>query len=85
MDKPLCGGKIPRNTQTAKMTQVEVCVSHSVTFNSATPWTTRLLCSVHRILQARGLEWVAMTFSRGSSQPRDRPWVSCIAGIFFTS
>ena len=29
------------------------------------------------ILQARVLEWVAMPFSRGSSQPRDRVWVSC--------
>ena len=28
--------------------------------------------SVHRLLQARTLEWVAMPFSRGSSQPRDR-------------
>ena len=28
-------------------------------------------CSVHGILQARILEWVAMSFSRGSSQPRD--------------
>ena len=36
--------------------------------------------SVHGILQARILEWVASTFSRGSSQPR----VSCITGSFFT-
>ena len=34
------------------------------------------------ILQARILEWVASSFSRGSSQPRDRT-VSCIAGRFF--
>ena len=40
--------------------------------------------SVLGILQARILEWVAMTFSRGSSQPRDRTQVSCIAGRFFT-
>ena len=32
--------------------------------------------SVHGILQARILEWVAMPFSRGSSQTRDRTWVS---------
>ena len=32
----------------------------------------------HEILQARILEWVAMLFSRGSSQPRDQTWVSCI-------
>ena len=36
--------------------------------------------SVHGILQARILEWVAMPSSRGSSQPRDRTQVSCIAG-----
>ena len=43
--------------------------------------------SVHWILQARILEWVAMPFSRGSSQPRDRTHVSsspCMAGGFFT-
>ena len=40
--------------------------------------------SVHGILQARILEWLAMPFSRGSFQPRDRTWVSCIAGRFFT-
>ena len=40
--------------------------------------------SVHGILQARVLEWVAMPFSRGSSQLRDRTQVSCIAGDFFT-
>ena len=39
--------------------------------------------SVHGILQARILEWVAIPFSRGSSQPRDRTWVSYIAGRFF--
>ena len=37
------------------------------------------------ILQARTLEWVALAFSRGSSQPRDRTQVSHIAGRFFTS
>ena len=36
--------------------------------------------SVHGILQARILEWVAMPSSRGSSQPRDRTQVSSIAG-----
>ena len=40
--------------------------------------------SVHGILQARILEWVAIPFSRGSFQPRDRTQVSCIAGRFFT-
>ena len=51
------------------------------------PWT---LCNpmdykVHAILQARILEWVAFSFSRGSSQPRDQTQVSCSAGGFFTN
>ena len=44
----------------------------------ATPWT------VHGILQASILEWIAFPFSRGSSQPRDRTQVSCIAVGCFT-
>ena len=40
--------------------------------------------SVHRILQAEILEWVAICYSRGSSQPRDQIWVSHIASRFFT-
>ena len=40
--------------------------------------------SVHGILQARILEWVAMPSSRGSSQPSDQTQVSHIAGRFFT-
>ena len=40
--------------------------------------------SVHGISQARILEWVSIPFSRGSSQPRDRTPLSCIAGRFFT-
>ena len=41
--------------------------------------------TVHGILQARILEWVAVPFSKGSSQPRDRTQVSCNAGRFLTS
>ena len=40
--------------------------------------------SVHEIFQARILEWVAVSFSRGSSQPRDQTRISGIAGSFFT-
>ena len=58
------------------------------------PWKWKLLnrvqlfvtpvdYTVHGILQARILEWVAFPFSRGSSQPRDRTQVSRIAGRFF--
>ena len=41
--------------------------------------------TVHEILQARILEWIAFPFSRGSSQPRDQTQVSRIAGRFSTS
>ena len=39
--------------------------------------------SVHGIFQARILEWAAISFNRGSSQPRDPTGVSCIPGRFF--
>ena len=39
--------------------------------------------SIHGIFQARVLEWVAISFSRGSSPPRDRTRVSCIASWCF--
>ena len=64
-------------------------VSHSVMSDSlrphglATPNPPDL--SVHGILQARILEWVAIPFSRASSLPRDWTCVSCITGRFFTS
>ena len=40
--------------------------------------------SVRGILQVRILEWVAIPFSEGSSQPRDQTQVSFIAARFFT-
>ena len=42
-------------------------------------------CSPPGISQVRILEWVAISFSRGSFQPRDWTQVSCIAGRFFTT
>ena len=41
--------------------------------------------SIHGIVQGRILEWVAISLSSGSSQPRNWTWVSCIACKFFTS
>ena len=37
--------------------------------------------SVHGILKARTLEWIATSFSRGSSWPRDSPWVSYVSCV----
>ena len=60
-------------------------LSHSVMSDSVTPRTVgHRGSSVHGILQARILEWVAIPFSRGSSQPRDQTGVSQIVGRFFT-
>ena len=55
--------------------------SHSVLSDSLQP----LDYTVHGILQARILEWIAFPFYRGSSQLRDWTQVFCIAGRFFTS
>ena len=41
--------------------------------------------SVHGTFPARILEWVAISFSRGSSRPRDQTQVSCLAGRVFTT
>ena len=75
--------KLERSGNVLSTVKYIVCVfSRSVVFNSETPWT------VHRIFQIRILlEWVAISSSRGSSQPRDQTCVSCvscIAGGFFT-
>ena len=59
-------------------------VSRSVLSNSFQLHISLLVSSIHGICQARMLEWTAIPFSRGSSQPRDQTQVSCIAGIFFT-
>ena len=59
-------------------------VSHSVVSDSMGPVDcSPPSSSVHGILQARILEWVAISFSRGSSQPRGRTQVSHIAGRCF--
>jgi len=59
-------------------------LSHAQPF--ATLWTIAHLApmSMRFFLQERIMEWVAIPFSRGSSQTRDQSWVSCIACRFFT-
>ena len=55
-------------------------------FNSCNPMDCSLSgSSVHGILQARILDWVAISFCKGSSWPRNQTQVSCIAGRFFTN
>ena len=55
------------------------CLTLCVPVNCSLPGS-----SIHRIFQARVLEWVAISFSRGSSQRRDRTQVSHIVGRHFT-
>jgi len=58
---------------------VVLLFSHQVLSNSCDPMDCSLPdSSVHGISQARILEWVAISFFRGSAQPRDQTCVSCI-------
>ena len=63
-----------------------VCVSHSVMSTSLLPHGLYSSpgSSVHGIIQARILEWVAIPLSRGSFWPKDQTQVSYITGRFFT-
>ena len=47
----------------------------------ATPWTSPPGSSAHAVCQVRILEWVTISFSRGSSRPRDQTHVSCIGRL----
>ena len=58
-------------------------LSHTVVSDSLNMCLNAGSC-VQGILQARILEWVAISFSRESSQSRDWTWVSCIVSGFFT-
>ena len=62
-----------------KMLVAQSCVILCHPMNCSLPGS-----SVHGTLQARILEWVAIPFSRWSSEFRDRTWVSGIASRFFT-
>ena len=66
--------------RTAGVSVSRSAVSDSVTLRTAASPGS----SVHGILQARMLEWLAMPFSRGSSQPKNRTLVSYTEGKFFT-
>ena len=81
-DRKRRGLRMSWNIQNFKRVSKSERVSCSVMSNFLQPH--RWGSSVHGILQARILQWVAIPFSRGSSPPRDRTWVSCIAGGSFT-
>ena len=72
-------GQDPRG-RTNSLSKLVKVKSLSCVWLFATPWTL----AYHGIFQARVLEWVAISFSRGSSWPRDRTRVSRIVGRCFT-
>ena len=67
------------HTHTHVVLVSQLCLTLCDTMDSSPPDS-----SVHGILQARILEWVAISFSKGSSQPRECIQVSSLAGRFFT-
>ena len=73
--KPRCS----HHLQLEKVLVTQLCLTLRDPMDCSPPHS-----SVHGILQARRLKWVAIPFSRGSSWPRDWTWVSHIAGTFFT-
>ena len=60
-------------------------LSHSVLSDSATPWTVVPQAPLFTDSPGRILEWVAISCSRGSSWPRSRTHIPCIAGGFSTA
>ena len=69
---------------------VKIFFASTITLSMKAAKSCPTLCNpmdytVDGILQARILEWIALPFSGGSSQPRNQTQVSCIAGRFFTN
>ena len=75
-NKELCGVYLNRESESEVS---QLCTTLGDPVDCSPPGS-----SVHGILQARILGWVAIFFSRGSSQPQDRTQVSCISGRHFT-
>ena len=69
-----------------KLSVIPVCVlSHSVVSDAETPWTTAHQTPLSMEISRQELQRrFAISSSRGSSQPRDKSCVFCIAGRFFT-
>ena len=78
-------GNVSSNTLRFCFLKPLLLFSHEVVSKSfVAPWNPTGF-SVHWDFPARVLKWVAISFSRGSSQPRDRTHVSSISGGFFTT
>ena len=85
----LGGGGFESQKIPVAATQLDHCNTKAVyCFSAAKSCPTLLrphLALVHGISQARVLEWIVVSFSRGSFWPRDRTWISCLAHGFFTA
>ena len=68
-----------RSDLAAAAAVIQLCLTLCHPMDCSPPGT-----SAHRLLQVRMMKWVAIPFSKGSSQPRDQTQVSHIAGRFFT-
>ena len=81
------GSHIAQNLNMSRQASLHACMlCRSVVSSSLCPMDCSPPgSSVHRIFQARILEWVSISFSRGSSWPRDWTGVSCLTGRFFTT
>ena len=82
--------RVPWTARRSKQSTLKECESKSEVAQSCLTLCDPLDCSLpgsslHGIFQARVLEWVGISFFRGSSQPKDQTQVSCIAGGFFIS
>ena len=71
--------------QNDSVIRIHMCAACLVTQSCLTPWDS-IDCSspgssAHRLSQARILEWGAISYSRGSSRPRDQTAVSCVSCI----
>ena len=89
LDSPFLNGAFeprPPPGKVESLCSCVLCLVAQLCLTLCNPMTLSLSgSSVHGIFQARILEWVAMSSSRGSSQPMDWTQVSCIAGGFFIS
>ena len=79
LNVPIVNEILTIKMQERKVKVTQLCLTLCDPLNYSLPGS-----SVHGILQARVLDCIAISFSRGSSQPRDQTQVSHIAGEFFT-
>ena len=74
--------KKQKQGKTEKLSRIICCCLVARSCHSfVTPWTVARQSFVRGISEARILEWIAISYSRGSSWPRDRAhvsWISCI-------